>query len=121
MDQTPGFAIGEPFEDSAVLAVTGEVDMASAPELERQLTRALGAGPGGLVLDLSRVTFIDSTAMTALIHALERLHQRGGHAHVVATDPRLRALFEVAGMEKHFALHSSRDEALAEVSGRAVG
>ena len=116
MEDPPRFATENRLADVPVLTVAGELDMASAPELELRLMAALGAGRGGLVLDLAQVTFMDSTALTALVNALERFESVAGRLVLVATDPRLRALLEVAGMHDGLEMYATRDDALAAVT-----
>ena len=55
--------------DWEVIAVTGEVDLATAPELERAVKAVLEGGPANLVIDLSDTTFMDSTGLRVLITA----------------------------------------------------
>lgn len=91
--------------------------MESAPEFERGLMQAISAGRRGLVVDLSRASFVDTAALNSLVHALERLKQQGGgQLAVVAADDRINALFEVARLDERFDLFTSRDDAIRAVA-----
>jgi anti-sigma B factor antagonist len=104
-------------DDAAVLSVSGEIDMETGPAFQRGLLRAIGAGRGGLIVDLSMATFLDSSALTNLVNAFDHLRRRGGGKLViVATDPRMRALFEVARLDRDFHIVESRAEAIAAVN-----
>jgi anti-anti-sigma factor len=90
--------------------------MESAPEFTRGLMSALGVGRSGLVVDLSRATFMDTSALHGLVHALERLREQGGRLALVAADPRINALFEVARIDDRFEIYPSRAEAISAVT-----
>ena len=114
MDTRP-FAI---LEDGTTpcIAVEGEIDMESAPEFTRGLMTAISAGSKGLVVDLTRATFMDSTAITGLVNALERLHERGGRLAIVAPDDRVSALLEVARLDERFEVFEERSAAVRAVT-----
>ena len=118
MDRPERFAITEDGVSAAAsfVNIVGEIDMESAPEFSRGLMDAIAAGRSGLVVDLSRATFMDTAALNGLVHALERLQQRGGRLALVAEDPRVRSLFEVARLDDRFEIYDSRAEALAAVA-----
>jgi anti-sigma B factor antagonist len=100
-------------DDATVVSVIGEVDMESAPSFQRGLLHAIGAGRGGLVVDLSAVSFVDSAALTELVRAFDHLRAVGGNLAIVASDSRMRALFDVARLDRDFHLFESRAEALS--------
>jgi anti-sigma B factor antagonist len=103
----------------AVLAAGGELDYAASPQLKERLGESIDAGARHLVLDLSLATFIDSTAIGVLVGAVMRLRDLdGGSLTVVCADENQRVLriFEIAGVESLFTLHSSREEALSELA-----
>ena len=92
--------------------------MESAPEFERGLMQAISAGRKGLVVDLSQASFVDTAALNSVVHALERLKQRGGgDLAVVAGDQRITALFEVARLDERFAVYERREDAVRAVAG----
>lgn len=99
---------------TTVLRVTGEVDMKTSPSFQRGLLRAIGAGKGGLIVDLSQAEFLDSAALTSLASAFDALRRRGGgNLAIVAPDSRMRALFEVARLDRDFRIYNTRADALA--------
>jgi anti-sigma B factor antagonist len=107
-------------DDTTVVSVAGEVDMETGRAFHEGLLRAIGAGRGGLVVDLSRATFLDSTALTSLVNAFDGLRSRGGgRLVIVANDPRMRALFDVARLERDFDIFESRADALAAFEAEA--
>src|SRR3954471_21027450 len=111
MDESRHFSISDAPADgeATVVSVTGEVDMETSPSFARGLLRAIGAGRGGLIVDLSHASFIDSTALTSLVGAFDQLREAGGgRLAIVARDSRMRSLFEVARLDRDFRIFGSR-------------
>jgi anti-sigma B factor antagonist len=98
---------------TVVLAVHGDADMNGAEELEARLMEVIDEGPSVLVLDLSGVTFLDSTILAVLLHGLKRLEATGGRLRIVTSRPQIRRTFELTLLDRLFELDSSREEALA--------
>ena len=85
-----------------MLAVVGELDLATADQLYQAGVNALNASGGGtLRIDLAGVTFMDSTGLAALIKIY---NQAGDGHHVLIQDPRpnVSRVFEVTAMDKVF-------------------
>jgi anti-sigma B factor antagonist len=94
--------------------------MESGPAFQRGLLRALGAGRGGLIVDLSQATFMDSSALTSLVNAFDSLRKQGGGTlAIIAGDARMRALFDVARLERDFSIFETRADALAAFAAPA--
>jgi len=94
----PGFSTSAVADDGrTVLAVFGEVDVATAPRLRDELFQHLRAGP--VVLDLAGLDFLDSSGVRVLSHALRACHDEGLELRV---RPRLtdavRQILEMTGM-----------------------
>jgi anti-sigma B factor antagonist len=98
-------------EGWAVLAVSGEVDVATAPRLRERLVGLVGEGRTRIVVDLEKVDFIDSTGLGVLVGALKRVRTNEGDLALVCTGPRILKVFEITGLTKVFAIHRSVDEA----------
>jgi anti-sigma B factor antagonist len=106
-------AIEEAAPGTAVIALTGEVDLYTCPEFKEELLRVIGDGAAVVVVDLTATTFIDSTALGVLIRGVERLRMDGGRLAVVCIDPNMTKIFEVTGLDRVFSIHRSREDALA--------
>ena len=97
----------------SVLAVSGEVDVATVPRLREQLHGLVAEGNIRIIVDLDGVDFLDSTGLGVLVGALKRVRSNDGELVLVCTQPRIRKVFEVTGLTKVFALYDSVDEAVA--------
>lgn len=87
-------------EDDSTLIVAGELDVATCNDLAEQL--AANNGTDSIRLDLSGVTFIDSSALRILIEHHERLADKGGRLELVRLSDAATRLFEIAGLDGHF-------------------
>jgi len=84
--------------EPAVVAVRGEIDLSSAPELRSSLLKQASEGRTMLVIDLSGVTFIDSTGLSVLLSGMKRLREAGGDLLLVIADPQILRVFEITGL-----------------------
>ena len=85
--------------DAAFVSVSGEVDVATAHELGAQVARAEATDAELIVIDLSRVTFMDSTGLRALLEADARSRENGARLRVTQPSAQVRRLFELTGAE----------------------
>jgi anti-sigma B factor antagonist len=117
----PEFALTEDSLDADrhVVAVRGEIDLFTAPELKQKLTDAIESGKSRLVVDLSDTTFLDSTALGVLIGAVKRLRTREGALVIVNVDQNIAKTFEITGLDQIFTILSTRDDAIAALDDAA--
>jgi anti-sigma B factor antagonist len=101
-------------EDTHVIAVTGEIDLFTAPEFKQGMSALIDAGRSRIVVDLTETTFIDSSSLGVLIGAHRRLKLRGGALLVVCDSEAITKTFKITGLDGVFTLASSVDEALAD-------
>lgn len=94
------------------LAVEGELDIATAPRMIAALNDAFANLVLPLVVDLSRVEFIDSTGLALLMNAHRRVLRRGKGFAIVCPGPPLSRIFEVADMVESLHVFPDRDSAL---------
>lgn len=106
-------------ERTSVIAVQGDLDLATAPQLKWMLVDALDEGHSRLVLDLKDSTFMDSTALGVLVGVSRSLGADGTLA-IVCANAKLLKIFELSGMDGAFAIYPSLDHALEHTSGRAA-
>ena len=80
---------------SLVLALSGELDLASAPMLERELREAEATSPSRLVIDLGGLLFMDSTGLQALLRARERANSNGHQLALRRAPHQVQRVFEL--------------------------
>ena len=95
-----------------VVSVAGEVDLSTSPPLREALEQAVAQGPN-VVVDLSGVTFLDSTGLGDLVRARESALSLGGHLQLVLTQPRIRRVLEITGLDAVFDIHETLAAATA--------
>ncbi len=95
-----------------VVALAGELDLYNANDVREALVGITGEEPPRLVVDLAGVTFIDSTAPGVLIEARSGMANRRAFLLPAPGMETKRAL-EISGLDKHFAVHDSVDQAIA--------
>jgi len=98
---------------SWVVQVKGEVDVYTAPELDAELTRLADAQVFDIVVDLSRVDFLDSTGLGVLVKALKKTRENGGSLAVVATADRITKVFRITGLDAAIPLYPTVDDVWA--------
>jgi anti-sigma B factor antagonist len=99
---------------TVVVVVTGEVDIETAPTFERELAGVVEGGfPKALIVDLTAVTFIDSTGLTALVRAFERQRLAGNQLGIVSDDSRVAMMLEVSRLDRVLRTYRTCEEALA--------
>ena len=82
----------------AVVAVSGEVDVYTAPTLREHLNGRIADGATHLVVDLNDVGFMDSTGLGVLVGGLKRLRQADGNLQVVCHSEPVLKIFKVTGL-----------------------
>ena len=96
----------------AVLSVSGEVDVYTAPRFRERLIELVTEGKHRIVVDLESVDFLDSTGLGVLVGGLKRLRSHDGDLALVCTQPRILKVFEITGLTKVFSIHESVDAAV---------
>jgi len=97
-----------------VLSVLGEVDVYTAPKFRERLIELVTEGKHQIVVDLDGVEFLDSTGLGVLVGGLKRLRSHDGDLVLVCNQSRILKVFEITGLTKVFAIHTSVDEATAD-------
>lgn len=100
--------------DFAVLDVSGEVDVFTAPKLREQLITLVEAGSKDIIVNLEGVEFLDSTGLGVLVAGLKRVKTADGTLSIVCTKEKVLKVFKITGLTKVFPIHESVDRAAAE-------
>jgi anti-sigma B factor antagonist len=96
-----------------VLAVTGEIDVYTAPGLRERLVELVQAGTSRVIVDLTAVSFVDSTGLGVLVSGLKRCREAGGDLPLVVVQPQILKVFEITGLTAVFTIRPTVAEALA--------
>jgi anti-sigma B factor antagonist len=118
----PGTSVAIDFEiedrkvddETHIVAVSGEIDLFTAPEFKQRMSAPIDAGRSNVVVDLSRTTFIDSSSLGVLIGAHRRLKLRGGSLVVVCDNETITKTFKITGLDGVFTLAPTVEAALAD-------
>jgi anti-sigma B factor antagonist len=104
----------EPFDGGTAVALSGELDAYDAPAMRAVFAELASENAGtAVVLDLTAVSFLDSTALGTIVGLLRRVRESGGELRVVLPDTTARRIFEVTALERALDVYPSRDAALA--------
>jgi anti-sigma B factor antagonist len=98
-------------EGAVIVSLAGELDLYNAEEVRRALLDTLAEGAELLVVELSEVTFIDSTALGVLIEARSRMADRSGF-RLAAPGLEVRRALEVSGLDRHFVVRDTVADAV---------
>ncbi len=104
----------------SVVSVTGEIDLTTAPVLDARLKEATKPERPNVVIDLTAVTFLDSTALGALIRARKRCRSVGGDLRIVHAVPNVAAVFEVTGLTGLLGVGGNAESGHAPTASRSA-
>lgn len=102
--------------DVGVLTVTGETDLYTAPQFRRDLDEAMGVTPGDVILDLTDLELIDSTALGIMMAAAGRMMAERRSLVLVATRAHVLRVFAITGLGAFFRITGTRTEAMSKVA-----
>ncbi|BCW99454.1 MAG: STAS domain-containing protein [Armatimonadota bacterium] len=100
-------------DNIAVVSLSGEVDVYSSPRVRSAMLEQLDGGSKYLVMDLSKVDYLDSSGLGILVAGLKRSRENGGEVFLVNPKPRIQHVLEVTGLHNVFTILKSVDEAVA--------
>jgi anti-sigma B factor antagonist len=80
---------------AVTVKLTGSLDAATAPELEKQLALVLGGPTKDIVFDLAQLRFISSAGLRVFSSTRKTLKERGGQASFVHMQPQIQEVFEI--------------------------
>jgi len=102
-----------------VLTLSGEVDLAVAPTVGAELSALIARHPDGVIIDVSDVSFMDSSGLNVFIVAFKALREYNGRLAIVAANDPIVRLFEIAGLSGLLHVVPSREVAEQSVRGGA--
>ena len=98
-----------------VLTLTGRIDSTNAHDLYTRLAQLLGAGEKALLVDFADVRYLTSAAFRSLLMAAAEAKRTEARLALCRVQGHVRELFELSGLLEAFAIHGTRDEAIAKL------
>jgi len=102
-------------DETAVLSLAGELDVSNVARARETARKLLDGGNSRLVVDLAKVTYMDSSGLGMLVGLLKRLKESGGAMALAGLVPRVKRVFEITGLQQIFTLCDDVAAALKEV------
>lgn len=102
-----------PTDRPNVLPLEGEIDLHVSPRIANSLAGMVDEKPSHLVVDLSKVTYIDSSGLAVLIEAMQHVEAYGGKFALAGLEENVRPIFEIARLDQVFRIFPDVDSALA--------
>jgi anti-sigma B factor antagonist len=99
-----------------VLPLEGEIDLHVSPRVSASLSALIEEKPKKLVVDLSKVTYIDSSGLAVLIEGMQNVEAYGGKFALAGLQEKVRPIFEIARLDQVFRIFPDADAALAAAS-----
>jgi anti-sigma B factor antagonist len=108
-----GLAISvESHGPTTLVALRGDLDLATAPDLRECLVKVIDEGTR-IVVDMETVGFLDSAGLGVLVGGLKRVRAHEGSLRLVCTQERILKIFRITGLTKVFPIHGTVEEAVA--------
>lgn len=101
-----------PEGDLTIVEVVGDIDVSSAARFRDELNRSIADATAPVIVDLTKVPFLDSTALGVLVGRLKAMRLRELDMALVVADDRLRRNFHITGLDQVFRLFETLDDAL---------
>ncbi len=102
--------------ESGVLSLEGEIDLHASPRVKEQLEPLIARKPPRLVIDLSQVSYIDSSGLALFIETLQRIQAYGGKFALCGLGPSVRNIFDISRLDQVFTIFPDRTTALSATS-----
>jgi anti-sigma B factor antagonist len=91
-----------PTTGPTVLPLEGEIDLHVSPRIAAALTEMIATKPSRLVVDLTRVSYVDSSGLAVLIEAMQNVEKYGGTFALAGLQETVRSIFEIARLDQVF-------------------
>jgi anti-anti-sigma factor len=92
-----------------VLALEGEIDFHLSPEVAASLRSIAARKPKRVVVDLAKVTYLDSSGLAALILGMQKTEEYGGEFYLAGMRPDVRSILETACLDQLFKILPGSD------------
>ena len=100
-------------KDPNVLPLDGEIDLHVSPEVAKSLRALIESKPKQVVVDLTKVTYLDSSGLAVLIEGMQNVQKYGGKFGLAGVQEDVKHVFDIARLDQVFEIYPDVDTALA--------
>ncbi|HDL17532.1 MAG TPA: anti-sigma factor antagonist [Bacteroidetes bacterium] len=97
-------------QNYVVISLCGEVDLYSSPKFRKQLIPLTQAKLPTIVIDLSKVSYMDSSGVATLVEGLQLIEKYKGNFYITGLTPMVREVFELSRLDSVFSIHESVEQ-----------
>lgn len=98
-----------------IFEMNGRFDTHTADKLRKLMEPAVSQPPAQILVDLSGVNFVDSTALAALVQGMKHSRQQGGDLYLCGLGQQVRIIFELTRLDQAFEIYPNANEAIAKI------
>lgn len=95
-----------------VCHIDGEIDINSSPAIKKSFDKLISQKTSRIVINLSRVTYVDSSGLATLVEILKNMRSYGGKMRLACMSPKIKSLFEITKLEKLFEILADEETAI---------
>jgi anti-sigma B factor antagonist len=99
-----------PGSDLYIVTVSGEVDLATSPDLDAAVIAGLESGTNSVIIDLTDVSFMDSSGLGVIVRALKRCREAEIELDLVISNDRVLKVFGITGLDQVIPIHDSIED-----------
>jgi len=96
-----------------VCRVEGEIDITRSPDLKKAFDKLISQKTPKIVVELSKVSYVDSSGLATLVGILKGMRSYGGRMKLAGMSQKVKSLFEITKLDKLFEIAASEEEAIA--------
>ena len=96
-----------------VCHIDGEIDINSSPMIKKSFDKLISQKTSKIVINLSKVTYVDSSGLATLVEILKNMRSYGGRMRLACMSPKIKSLFEITKLEKLFEIMADESEAIS--------
>jgi len=111
----------DPIRRKTIISMAGELDMATGPVFRDHLFAAIDGGADDVVLDLARVSFLDSAALSVIVGGLVRIRRLDGVIRLAGCRPAVVKVLSLTSLDRVFPMYTTVTEAIAAGTEGATG
>ncbi|HOJ50793.1 MAG TPA: STAS domain-containing protein [Spirochaetota bacterium] len=98
--------------DVVILDINGEIDLYNAPDIKDTIKNLIDSGKRQVIINLEKVSYIDSSGIGVLISSLSNLKKVGGALKIINVYASVKKVFELTKLTSFFEIYDSEEEAL---------